>query len=165
LRLERSLFNIEMMVDAASERVWIVEVNPRICGQFADLYQKVDGTNTYEVALALCTGTTPRIGKGQGVFLAAASFPLRIFEPMMVVEAPTSRDVSSVEVLLPQTLVWSECAAGETLADFGVDEDGGSHRYCVVNVGGSGREDLAERCRTVQNRLRYRMRPLAEAGD
>lgn len=165
LGLERSLFNIEMMVDAASERAWIVEVNPRICGQFADLYQKVDGTNTYEVALALCTGVTPRIEKGRGAFPAAASFPMRVFEPMTVVEAPTGRDVAAAEELFPQTLVWSECAAGEVLADFDVDEDGGSHRYCVVNVGGSGRDDLAERCQAVQDRLHYRMRPLARSGD
>ena len=61
LGLERTIWNIEMMYDAAADRVSIVEVNPRICGQFADLYQKVDGTNSYEIALALCTGARPRV--------------------------------------------------------------------------------------------------------
>ena len=161
--LERSLFNIEMMVDRATGGLWIVEVNPRVCGQFADLYQKVDGTNTYEVALALCTGETPRIRKGGGAFAAAASFPLRVFDPMVVTAAPSGRGVAAAEALFPETLVWSECTRGEELADFDLDEDGGSHRYAVVNVGGADRDDLAERCRAVQERLGYAMRPLRRA--
>lgn len=159
LGLERTLFNVEMMVDRANGRVSIVEVNPRICGQFADLHHKVDGTNTYELALALCMGRAPHLTRGGGAFRAAASFPLRVFEPMTVVEAPGARDVAAAEALFPQTLVWSECSAGEELADFDVDEDGGSHRYCVINVGGADRDDLAERCAAVETRLGYRMQP------
>lgn len=160
LGLERCLFNIEMMYDASTDRAWIVELNPRICGQFADLYQKVDGTNTYEIALALCTGTRPRIEKGRGRYPAAASFPLRVFEPMHVLEAPSDGEVTAAEALFPQTLVWSECNAGEHLADFDVDEDGGSHRYAVINAGGSSREELGQRCAAVESRLHYRMGPL-----
>src|SRR5262249_41493229 len=37
LGLERTLWNIEMMYDAGADRIGIIEVNPRICGQFADL--------------------------------------------------------------------------------------------------------------------------------
>jgi hypothetical protein len=159
LGLERCLFNIEMMYDAPRDRVSIVEVNPRICGQFADLYQKVDGTNSYELALALCTGANPGIERGRGAYDAAASFPLRVFEPMSVVEAPSAAAVGAAEALFPETLVWSECTAGEVLADFDVDEDGGSHRYAVINLGGGSRTELAERCAAVQARLRYRMTP------
>lgn len=159
LGLDRCLFNIEMMYDAAGDRVQIVEVNPRICGQFADLYQKVDGTNTYEIALALSTGGRPSIEKGGGVHAAAASFPLRVFQPMVVAAAPGDADVVSAQALYPETLVWSECAAGDELADFEIDEDGASHRYAVVNLGGESREDLGQRCAAVQARLRFRMEP------
>jgi hypothetical protein len=165
LGLERTLFNIELMLDRESDRIQIVEVNPRICGQFADLYQKVDGTNGYELALSLCTGRKPRIEPGRGEFAAAASLPLRVFEPMRVLAAPDARDVSAAEALFPQTLVWSECTAGEELADFEVDEDGGSHRYAVVNLGGASRVQIGERCEAVEARLGFRMQPLRGTAD
>ena len=41
------MFNIEMMYDAATDRIGIIEINPRMASQFADLYEKVDGTNSY----------------------------------------------------------------------------------------------------------------------
>jgi hypothetical protein len=161
LGLERSLFNIEMTWDAARGRAAIVEVNPRICGQFADLYQKVDGTNGYEVALALASGATPRHRRGAGPHAAAASFPLRVFEPTRVLEAPDAERIARAEALCPGALVWSECAPGEELADFDVDEDGASHRYAVVNLGGRSRDDLDARLAQVRAALGYGMAPLA----
>lgn len=163
LGLDRCLFNVEMMHDPASGRIWIVEINPRICGQFADLYQKVDGINTYEIALALALGERPQRARGEGAFAAAASFPLRIFESMRVQEAPTSGDVAAAEELFPETLVWSECAAGDTLAVSDVEEDGGSHRYAVINVGGESRKEVQSRCDVVHARLGYRMERQAGA--
>jgi ATP-grasp domain-containing protein len=159
LGLEQTLWNIEMMYDAADDRVSIVEVNPRICGQFADLYQKVDGTNSYEIALALCTGSRPRVTPGRGRYPAAASFPLRVFEPSRVVAAPDDTDTGLAEALFAETLVWSECCAGDELSNFG-GEDGSSQRYAVINLGGADCADLARRCAAVQDRLGFRMRPL-----
>jgi biotin carboxylase len=158
LGLDRTLWNIEMMYDAEADRVSIVEVNPRICGQFGDLYQKVDGTNGYEVALALCTGARPRVARGRGRYAAAASFPLRVFEPSAVIAAPDDARTAAAEALFEQTLVWRECRTGDELADF-AGEDGASHRYAVINVGGSDRDDLARRCRAIEARLGFDIRP------
>ncbi len=160
LGLERSLFNVEMTWSPEADRVSIIEVNPRICGQFADLYQKVDGTNAYEVALALCLGGRPRPARGAGPDRAAASFPLRVFAPARVVEAPGAERLAEAEARFARTLVWSECAAGDDLCDFDVDEDGASHRYAVVNVGGDDRDDLADRAAEIGAILGYRMAPL-----
>lgn len=159
LGLDWTLWNIEMMYDAAADRVSIVEVNPRICGQFADLYQKVDGTNSYEIALALCTGARPVFEPGCGRFAAAASFPLRVFEPSEVLAAPDDSETAAAEALFPETLVWRECTKGAELADF-AGEDGASQRYAVINLGGSDRADLARRCRAVERRLGFEMGPL-----
>lgn len=160
LGLDASLFNIEMTWDPESDRIAIVEVNPRISGQFADLYQKVDGVNGYEIALALCTGAELPASRGPGPYPMASSIPLRVFEPRRVLSAPTPEDVAAAEALFPGTLVWSECAAGEALSDFDVDEDGASHRYAVVNLGGHSREEIAARCDAVEARLGYRMEAL-----
>jgi biotin carboxylase len=157
LGLERTLFNLELAFDPAADRIAVIEVNPRLCGQFADLYQKVDGTSGYEVALALALGERPRPARRAGAFAAAASFPLRVFEPVRVGRAPDAAALRDAEALFPGTLIWSECAAGDELADFERYEDGASHRYAVVNLGGADRGDLERRLAVVCARLDYRM--------
>jgi biotin carboxylase len=160
LGLERTLWNVEMTWDPAADRVAIIEVNPRLCGQFADLYQKVDGTNGYEVALALALGERPRPRRREGAFAAAASFPLRVFEECRVLAAPDPAEIAAAEAACPGALVWSECAPGEELADFEQDEDGASHRYAIVNLGGASRADLDTRLAALRARLGWRMGPL-----
>ena len=59
LGFDNGLFNIEMMYDRETGRVAIIEINPRMASQFADLYEKVDGTNSYEVLLAVGQGRAP----------------------------------------------------------------------------------------------------------
>jgi hypothetical protein len=161
LGLTSSLFNIEMIWDPETDRLAILEINPRLCGQFADLYARVDGTNGYEVALALATGGTPHPLRRAGRSAVASSLPLRVFEPVRVVAAPGAEDLAAAEALCPGTLVWNEVAAGEELCDFQRFEDGQSHRYGVINLGGSDREALLGQARRVLDRLGYRFEPLA----
>lgn len=157
------LFNIEMTWDAETDRIWIVEVNPRLCGQFADLYQKVDGTNGYEIALALATGEAPTLRPGQGRFRRASSFPLRTFEPVRVARAPDASCVAAVEADFPGTLVWTECSPGQTLANF-EQEDGQSSRYAVINLGGDDAADVETRLDAVRARLGFELVPVATRG-
>ena len=56
LGFDNGMFNVEMMYDAREDRIAIIEINPRMASQFADLYEKVDGTNAYEVLLDLGSG-------------------------------------------------------------------------------------------------------------
>ena len=160
LGLRDTLFNVELVHDAASGRMSILEVNPRMCGQFADLYEKVDGVNGYEVALALAVGERPRRLVREGRFAAAASFPLRVFEPVRVAKAPADRELRSAEARVPGTLVWTECSEGQELADFRAAEDGHSSRYAIVNLGGESAVALAGRLDVVQGALGYVFEPL-----
>ncbi len=160
LGLSPSLFNVEMAWDAATDRLRIVEINPRLCGQFADLYEKVDGTNSYEVALAVAAGERPAVRRRAGAHALAASVPLRVFEPVRVGRAPSGEDVAAAEALHPDTLVWNEVAAGDEFADFLRLEDGKSHRYGVINLGAPDADALAARSTEVLRRLGYRFEPL-----
>jgi hypothetical protein len=161
LGLESTLFNIEMTYDVRRDRIFIVEVNPRMCGQFADLYEKVDGINGYEIALRLAVGEELVFERRKGRHRVASSFPLRIFEPSRVVQAPTENDIRTAESLHDgTTLVWPECAQGDSLDDFERFEDGKSYRYAVVNVGGPDREQVQRRLEEVRRSLSYRFEPL-----
>lgn len=158
--LESTLFNLEMIWDPATGRLAIIEINPRMCGQFSDLYAKVDGVAGYEIALALAAGEPPRRARREGRFGAAASVPLRVFELVRVTRAPTPEDVAAAEALHPGTRVWTECVTGEELVDFDWWEDGKSYRYAIVNLGAPDRATLLERLEEVKERLGYRFEAL-----
>lgn len=156
--LRWTFFNIEMAYDPSDGRVTIIEVNPRICGQFADLYQKVDGTSTYSTALELATGRDVRWRRGRGAFAFAASVPLRRFEPARALAVPDPELIARIERERPGTCIWNEIEAGAEYADFG-HEDGFSLRYGVINLGAATREELATAADAVLAELGYRFEP------
>lgn len=172
LGLRDTMFNLELNWNPDNDRVHIIEVNPRMAGQFADLYEKVLGMNSYEIALALAAGDAPPelppwdaldpsggAPRPGGRFRVAASVPLRTWEPCRVVRAPTPARIADVEARFPGTLVWTECAAGQELSSFEA-EDGRSIRYAVVNLGAESRAALEDKLRAVEEALGYEFEPL-----
>ena len=156
LGLDDTLFNVELFHDEERDRVSIIEVNPRIAGQFADLYLKVDGTSSYEHLLAVAAGEPVRLPRrGGGRFAVAASVPLRVFEPVRVLAAPGASELQEVRASHPDVLVWSEARAGQSLTDFTSFQDGSSHRYAVLNLGAARRADLGREQAEVERRLGY----------
>ncbi|MCK6552264.1 ATP-grasp domain-containing protein [Myxococcota bacterium] len=148
-----SCFNIEMFYDAARDRISVIEVNPRMSYQFADLYEHVAGTNTYEVQLALATGEPSRWRPGGGRHRFATSFVMRRFTDARVVSVPGPDALTEVEARYPGTVVKLLCAPGERLSDH--DQDVGSFRYCIVNMGAPTREEIHRRYADVERILRF----------
>jgi hypothetical protein len=160
LGLVDSLFNIELIHDAATGAVGVIEVNPRMCGQFSDLYRKVDGVHGHRIALELALGRTPTHRRREGTCAVAASVPLRAFEPVRIVRAPDAAEIAAVEAEFPGTCVWTECATGSAFDDLCGDEDGASVRYAVINTGAADRAALDARIDAIRARLDYRLEPL-----
>jgi biotin carboxylase len=160
LGLKHTLFNIEMVYDVRRDRVFIIEVNPRMCGQFADLYEKVDGRSSYELAVGLAVGEHPEVERARTEYRVASSFPLRIFEPARVVEVPSAERIAEIERRFEGTRIWPETAKGDVLEDFESLEDGRSFRYAVVNVGARDRDRLFQKFEEVRRALGYRFEEL-----
>ncbi|HEX5053115.1 MAG TPA: hypothetical protein VFZ65_15175 [Planctomycetota bacterium] len=154
--LRWTMFNCEFFWDRVTDHIGLVEINPRLCGQFADFYEKVDGCNGYRIALDLACGRAPNLRRGAGTFACAASYPLRVFDPVRVVRAPDAGDIAAACRLSPQALVWNEVHTGELLTDFASADDGQSFRYGVVNVAAGRSAELTTHRDAVLRRLDYR---------
>jgi biotin carboxylase len=136
---DNGLFNIEMTYDAETGRTSIIEINPRIASQFADLYEKVDGTSSYRVLLDIAQGRSPRFTWRRGRYPFAASCVLRAFADHHVVRIPDEAEVERITRFFPGTRIELHATPGRKLSD---DlNDGHSYRYGIINLGGS---DLAE---------------------
>lgn len=133
-------FNVEMLYDTLRDSVSVIEMNPRMCTQFSDLYEKVDGTNGYAVQLALATGRRPELRKKQGRYAVASSFVSRTFEDRKVVRLPEPARLEAIHRRFPDTLVKFLCQQGQWLSQH--PQDLSSYRYRIVNMGGRSRADL-----------------------
>jgi biotin carboxylase len=153
------LFNVEFLADAETGTVRIVEVNPRMCSQFADMMEKVDGVNTYEHAARVALGRPPRLRRRRGRYRVAASFPLRVFEDCRATRVPTPAEVERLERTVPgvEAYVWVE--AGQCLSSLLQDEQ--SFSYGRLNIGARDEQELEEKRGACLRLLPFAFEPVA----
>jgi biotin carboxylase len=156
-------FNIEFAYDAAAGALHIIEINPRLASQFADLYEKVDGVNSYSLLLDWAMGRAPRARAESGRFRMAASCVLRCFENRTVRRAPGAAELDDVRAAYPDVRVEVLTAPGRRLSE--ELQDGASFRYGIVNLGGDDRRHILARLREVRSRLTFDFAPARRASD
>jgi len=142
IHFDNGIFNIEFMYNPETDAIHIIEVNPRMASQFADLFEKVDGTNTYQVQLDLAVGKKPHYQSGNGRFAYAASCVMRLFEDQHVIKVPDAEDIERVSCSIPDIRIEVCAREGKKLSE--ELQDGASFRYGVVNIGARDNQELLE---------------------
>jgi biotin carboxylase len=163
LGFDNGLFNIEMMYDRETGRVAIIEINPRMASQFADLYEKVDGTSSYEVLLAIAQARAPTFTRRQGRYGFASSCVLRSFADHRVEAVPSEADLQRLAGLYPDIRVEVHATPGCRLSD--ELQDGQSYRYGIVNLSGQDRADVLQKFAACREKLGIVLAPLESSQD
>ena len=163
LGFDHGLFNIEMMYDAEADLISIIEINPRMASQFADLYEKIDGTNSYTVLLDIAQGRTPRFTRRQGRYGFAASCVLRSFADHVVAAVPSEADIERLARIYPDIRVELHATVGRKLSN--EFQDGKSYRYGIVNLGGRDLAHVLEQFEACRARLGIVLVPVSRARD
>jgi hypothetical protein len=151
--LNHSCFNVEMFYDSSRDLISIIEINPRMSYQFADLYERVDGRSSFEIQLELSTGEKPFWTVGNGSHTHAASFVMRRFSDARAVKTPNAKELELVEKRFPGTRVETLCAVGDKLSNY--DQDVESFRYCIVNMAANSHEELLRNYSEVEKLLTF----------
>jgi hypothetical protein len=125
-------FNVELFYDRSSDKLAIIEINPRLSYQFADLYEYVDGSNTYDVLLDLTLGRPTSFEKAKGEYKKSASFVLRTFHGRRLRSVPTDADVDVFGKQYQEATIKIYGDAGQSLKS--EMRAMGSYRYGIINV-------------------------------
>jgi hypothetical protein len=157
---DNGLFNIEMMYEPADDSLHIIEVNPRMCPQFADLMEKVNGVNTYEILLAIAAGRRPAVRREGAPFRAAASLVARVFDDHFVARVPGAADLARLAGRFPDARVKVLCREGHRLSE--ELQDGASYRYALLHLGGDDRAHIQARYREALALLPFTLEPLTD---
>lgn len=133
-------FNVELFYDRDEDKLAIIEINPRLSYQFADLYEYVDGSNTYDVLLDLTLGKPTTFSKGTGQYKKSASFVLRTFQGRRLRKVPSEHDVDEFRSHYSESTIKIYGDAGQSLKS--EMRAMGSYRYGIINVAANSLLDL-----------------------
>lgn len=149
-------FTIEFMYNVGKDLLSVIEINPRFAYQFADLYEKVDGTNSYEIALDLAQGKKPAHASGTthtGDYMVAASHVLRRMTPARAVRVPQPTEIEQIYARYPDIRIEIALQPGEHLAD--KLQDGTTFFYGFINAGAQDAKGLEEIFNQIVEELRF----------
>jgi hypothetical protein len=140
LGVTHGMFNVELMWNPATDEIRVVELNPRVAGQFFDLFRAVDGYCLFEATLALACGEKPLIRERAGESAHAASFVLRDFSNRGLAYVPSEREIDELRRAHPESHLHVYIKTGNGLTR--ELKWLGSYRYCVMNIAGATLEDM-----------------------
>ncbi len=137
-------FNMEFFHDPETDRLAVIEFNPRLASQFADLYKRVQGRDAHAMSLALALGQDPAdVPRGMPTAGAAGSQVYRSFDPKASVTLPSHGQQLAMKRAFPDALLFCYPKQGHSLErDF---KWLGSYRYGIVHLGGRDAADLRHR--------------------
>lgn len=146
------LFNMEFFHDPVTDRITVIEFNPRMASQFSDLYHRVDGIDLHDLAFALAHGMDPaRRATTAPTARVASSFVYRLFDPLRPAPMPDRRERAVFHQAYPDALLLEfPKPAGSAARDF---KWLGSYRYGIMHLGGADWLDLRRRCEVASSLL------------
>lgn len=150
---DHGAFNLEFCYDPERDTLRVIEMNPRLASQLADLYTRVDGTNPYQLLLDLALGRTPALERGGGRFARATSFVFRKFDGRALTRTPSPEQVERFAAEQPDAKLMLYLKRGAALAR--EMKWLGSYRYAVLNLGGTSTADLIARYRAACRQLAF----------
>jgi hypothetical protein len=145
LGLRHGMFNVEMRIDARTGEPRVIEINPRVAGQFYDLFDRVDGYCLFRALIELEAGDEPGIRRGAGQHRHAASFVMRDLTGAGLSRWPAAREIAQLAAAHPDAHLMVYPKRGADLAR--EMKWLGSYRYGVFNAGAASREELLARFR------------------
>ncbi|BAU57332.1 putative ligase/carboxylase protein [Halorhodospira halochloris] len=142
--LDQAPFNVEFFYSASSDKIWLLEINPRLSQSHCELLEKVDGVSHQRIAIDLARGREPQIQHRLGSWPCAAKFFVRAFEPGQVTKVPDQERLKQIEQEIPGASIQMQVKAEDKLAEL-ADQDSYSYELANIWLGGQDTADLLER--------------------
>ncbi len=156
------LFNVELFLHPQTNRITIIEINPRMAGQFSDLYERVDGKSLWSLELDLALGKTPIWPRRQGTFGSSASFVFREFGDA-IKQPPPAHQQAWLTNTYPDARLFLDIKHSTSRAR--ETKWLGTYRYALVHMGGSDHHDLMARFANVCEHLDFNDHTTPEAAS
>ena len=152
--LDDSPFNIEMYYSARTDRIRVLEINPRISQSHAELFERVDGVSNERIMIDVALGRRPRIVHREGKYACAAKFFVHAYRDATVRANPDADEIAEAERRLPGTSVRLRVHEGMQLSQL-IDEDSYSYELGEIYIGARNQRELLAKHRECEKLLRF----------
>ncbi|MFA9477505.1 acetyl-CoA carboxylase biotin carboxylase subunit family protein [Phycisphaerales bacterium AB-hyl4] len=136
--------NVEFFWDAVTDRLWLLEINPRVSQSHAILFEQVDGVANFHVLVELALRRLPEMPQQLGRAACAAKFSLRAFHDGVVCHVPSAEDCLRVEHLFPGAVVELMVRPGDRLSTL-LSQDSYSYLLAEITLSAPDEAQLLER--------------------
>lgn len=158
---DNALFNMELFYNRETDKISIIEINPKIASQFPNLFLKVDGFSTYKTMLEVALGQSPTTALRRGKHAIAANCVLRTFSDQIVHSIPEQKQIDSVVARFEDSVVQIYATPGQKLSELVQDTE--SYRYGLIDLGASDESELESNFEICKQMLPFEFEPVAQA--
>jgi len=155
--LDRSAFNIEFFWEENSDRIWLLEINPRISQSHSEIFEKVDGASNHAVTLAAALGQAPDFPRRQGDFALGAKIFLRTLSDGVVEAVPDPARLAELARRYPGTIFHPQVEVGMKRSEALIEQDSYSYHLCSLYMGADSEADLLDKYGRLREELGFRI--------
>ncbi|WP_372987811.1 acetyl-CoA carboxylase biotin carboxylase subunit family protein [Marinobacter sp.] len=163
---DNGCFNMEFFWDKDSDKLQIIEINPRISQSHSYQFEKVDGISNHEIAVHVAVGDEAHFVEGKGPYKHAAKFLLRHYtqNDAVATRVPTKKDLSRLLNEQPDTDVILKLKKGERLSSL-IDQDAYSYVLAEVHVAAQTTHEMLENYHRAVELLPFEFEPVDEEAS
>lgn len=162
---EGGAFNIEFFHDEKTDRLSLLEINPRTSQSHAEMFSWVDGLSNIERVAALSTGEDEELVPPGGAWGIAAKCFYRRFSDAKVTRVPSREEIEAIEREVDGVRIQIPPKVGRRLTDMR-DQDSYSFELALIHMGADDEADVERKYEAVVDRLHFEFEDVRrERGD
>ncbi|MCA1791350.1 MAG: D-alanine--D-alanine ligase, partial [Thioalkalivibrio sp.] len=161
LGYDNATYNVEYFFQPKTEKLTLLEINPRLSQSHSDMFEKVDGASNFQIMLQLALGREPDFPLRRGRYGCAAKFHVRVFQDGIVTHVPDSVDIQRIQEQFPGTLIELKVDQGTRLSEM-LEQDSYSYDIAHVHTGARNRKALLDKYNSILQALHFEFDPVPE---
>lgn len=158
MEFDNGCFNVEYFWDPETDRLSIIEVNPRISQSHTYLFDKVAGRSNHQVAVDVALGRKPRLSGDGGRYACAAKFLHTVREDGVVREVPDEEDMKRAKEIFPEAWIDIVVEEGDRLSEM-TDQDAYSYNLAEISLAADSQQELLDRYDRIVEALDFKITP------
>lgn len=143
-----SPFNMEFFWDESTDKLWLLEINPRISKSHCPIFQIATGASHHEVAIDIALGQRPDFPRPEGRYPMAGKFMPRVFGDTAVTRVPSSEEIAALQRQFPELLVHVGVKEGMRLSELRA-QDSYSFEIADIFIGAEDEKALHDKFRNI----------------
>ncbi len=158
--LNNAAFNIEFFYNENENKIYLLEINPRMSQSHATMFEHIHGISHHEIMLNLALARRPAPLEYEGEFQIAAHFMHRAFNRGVVKNVPDDKTIQALRKQYPDMALSINVREGQDLKDL-EEHHTDSYSFVLANldIGADNEKELLKKYNDIAKKLNIQIQP------